>query len=77
MDRIFGSDDMKNIAQPVEDLELTRLKNEEKKRLKLQEDLAKEEKSARSRKLRGSKSLMSGGYRGYEEDEVLGKGGSL
>ena len=77
MDKIFGSDKVPTVAEPVEDPELTRLKNEEKKRLKLQEDLAKEEKSARSRKLRGSKSLMAGGYRGFDEDEVLGKGGSL
>ena len=64
----FGSD--KPVQQaPVVDPEVARLKAENRNRIVAEENAKKEEKFARSQRMRGSKSLMSGGYRGYEDDE--------
>ena len=63
----FGSDERE--AAPVKDPEIARLKAEDKKRIEVASDAKKEEEFARSKRMRGSKSLMSGGYRGYDDEK--------
>ena len=62
----FGSDEPRR-EEPVVDPEIARLKAEDKKRIADAADAKKEEAFARSKRMRGS--IMSGGYRGYEDDK--------
>lgn len=64
----FGSDEQLVVQE--EDPELTRLKKDEKARLLKQEQALAEEKTARSKRLRGARSLMSAGYRGYDDNKL-------
>ena len=57
---------------PPEDPEVARLKKEETERVAKEKIKSDEEKSAKVRGLRGARSLMSGGYKGYEEEDNLG-----
>ena len=68
---LFDNDKPKYV-EPPEDPEVARLKKEEAERTAKEKAKSDEERSAKARGLRGARSLMSGGYKGYDEEDNLG-----